>query len=126
MRFEDITVKFIEGTERPYKEELNIYKIDAENLEEMDLCPTCGAHLKKKSKGKRTIYDYRLSPFTGEKHAYRINLTSQRYVCTNPDCRSSFTAGLLDRSKSSRAFSKLVVQKLLDKERLNYTEVGKE
>lgn len=127
MRFEDITVKFIEGTEHPYekKPNLNIYEIDAENLEEMEFC-TCGAHLKKKHKSKRTIYDYRPSPFTGVKHNYRIKLYSQRYVCTNPDCKCSFTAGLLDRSKSSRAFSELIIKKLLDNNLLNYNKVAEE
>lgn len=125
MRLEDISVKFIEGTERPYDKNPNIYEIEAENLEEMELC-TCGERLRKKDKGKRTIYDYRPSPFTGIEHIYRINLTSQRYVCTDPACKCSFTAGLLDRSKSSRSLGKFLVQKLLDKEHLSYTKVSEE
>lgn len=125
MRLEDISLKFIEGTERPYEKNPIMYEIDAENLEEMELC-TCGEHLKKKHKTERTIYDYRPSPFTGIERIYRINLSSQRYICTNPDCRCSYTAGLLDRSKSSRAFGKFLVQKLLDKERLSFSKVGEE
>lgn len=125
MRLEDISLKFIEGTERPYDKNPVMYEIDAENLEEIELC-TCGEHLKKKHKTERKIYDYRPSPFTGIEHIYLVNLSSQRYICTNPDCRCSFTAGLLDRSKSSRAFGKFLVQKLLDKERLSFSKVGEE
>lgn len=125
MRLEDISVKFIEGTERPYKEELNLYKIEAENLETMEFCPTCEERLRKKHKSERTIYDYRPSPFTGIEHFYHIKLYSQRYKCTNPKCGCTFTAGELDRSKSSRTLSALMVKMLLDKEILNCSDVGR-
>lgn len=126
MRVDDISIKFLAGTERISAKKKQFYEIEAENLETMEICTTCGKNLRRKDQSERIIYDYRPSPFTGVPHFYRLNLISQRYACTNPECGQTFTAGLLDERRCSRALSKYIVEKLLEKESNTYSDVAKE